>query len=192
MRVVSGKFRGKVLKSVPGNTTRPILDRVKTALFDTLRPMVSKGIPVADVPPCITFLDLFGGSGSVGIEALSQFATKCTFVDINEGAIKTIKENLQTVGAESQTETRFMDAFAYLRNCNKSYDIIFVAPPQYEGIWLKVMMMIAERPNLLNQDALVIVQIDPKEREEVHFNDLKIEKEKRYGNTLLLFYRYHR
>jgi len=191
MRVVSGRFRGRVLKAVPGDTTRPILDRVKTALFDTLRPMAFQNRDDGS-SSSLSFLDLFGGSGSVGIEALSQGATWCTFVEMSEVAAKVIKENLSTVGALEYSEVRCMDAFAYLKNSKRSFDVVYIAPPQYKGLWFTALTMVAERPTLLNPRALVIVQIDPKERETVTLNNFVLEKEKLYGNTLLLMYRFNK
>lgn len=189
MRVVSGRFRGRVLNTVPGDTTRPILDRVKTALFDTLRPLAFiRG--EEEEPRPVLFLDLFGGSGSVGIEALSQGATWCTFVEMSEVAAKVIKDNLVTVGALECSEVRCMDAFAYLKNTKKSFDIVYVAPPQYQGLWFTALTMIAERPALLKPQALVIIQIDPKERETLTLNNFVLEKEKLYGNTIILMYRF--
>jgi 16S rRNA (guanine(966)-N(2))-methyltransferase RsmD len=85
MRVIGGKAKGTTLLSVPGESTRPILDRVKTALFDTIRPILEDA----------SLLDLFGGSGSVGIEALSQGASHATFIEINAKAVSVIRKNLE-------------------------------------------------------------------------------------------------
>ena len=189
MRVVSGRFRGRVLKAVPGDTTRPILDRVKTALFDTLRPLAFQQSEDGQSGP-LSFLDLFGGSGSVGIEALSQGATWCTFLDLSDTAAKVIKENLSAVNALDCSEVRCMDAFAYLKNTKRTFDIVYIAPPQYKGLWFSALTMIAERPTLLNPNALVVIQIDPKEKEAVTLNNFVLEKEKLYGNTAILIYRY--
>src|SRR5206468_3261150 len=105
MRVVAGSARGRKLLTVPGHGTRPILDRVKTSLFDILRPR----IPGRDI------LDLFAGSGSVGIQALSQGASSCTFIDIGHKAVATIRRNLALTGFEGRAEVRPSDAFGYLR-----------------------------------------------------------------------------
>ena len=101
MRVVAGSARGKKLFVVPGQGTRPILDRVKTSLFDILRPRI----------PGMNMLDLFAGSGSVGIEALSQGAAHCTFIDLGHKAIATIKRNLASTGFSDRAEVRQADAF---------------------------------------------------------------------------------
>src|SRR6059058_5044469 len=104
MRVVGGSARGKRLLVVPGRGTRPILDRVKTSLFDILRPRIAG----------MEMLDLFAGSGSVGIEALSQGAAFCTFLDLGRQAVATIERNLANTGFSDRAEVRRMDAFEYL------------------------------------------------------------------------------
>jgi 16S rRNA (guanine(966)-N(2))-methyltransferase RsmD len=178
MRVIGGTAKGRLLRAVPGDSTRPILDRVKVPLFDILRPRLVG----------CRFLDLFGGTGSVGIEALSQGAQSCVFLDTNTRAIATIKENLSTTELSAQAEVRHTDAFVYLRNCAKSFDIIFVAPPQYRGVWIEAMRTIAERPHILPPTGQVIVQIDPKEYEPLELSSLYEQQQRRYGNSLLLFW----
>jgi 16S rRNA (guanine966-N2)-methyltransferase len=178
MRVIGGSAKGRPLKSVPGDSTRPILDRVKTPLFDILRPAI-QGKAV---------LDLFGGTGAVGIEALSQGAASCVFLDTNAKAVSTIRDNLATCDLTSRAEVRHTDAFIYLKNSTKSFDLIYVAPPQYKGIWIEALRTIAERPHLLADEAQIIVQIDPKEYEFVQLETLHETQQRKYGNTVLIFY----
>ena len=180
MRVVGGSARGTKLAAVPGATTRPILDRVKTSLFDILRPEIGE---------VRLFLDLFAGTGAVGIEALSQGASRAVLLDLEEPAIKTIRANLEKTHLSDRAEVRRTDAFSYLRHTSKNFDMIYVAPPQYQGLWLEALQLIAERPTLLSEKGCVIVQIDPSERESLAFETLVLEDERRYGNTLLLFFR---
>ena len=182
MRVVGGLAKGKPLKSVKGDSTRPILDRVKVALFDILRPSING----------VTVLDLFGGTGGIGIEALSQGASHCIFIDTNANAVQTIKDNLTTTGLADKAEVRHTDAFGYLRRAAKSFDLIFVAPPQYKGLWIEAMQTIAERPELVKLDGTVVVQIDPKEYETLNLTHFELSDERKYGSTLLLFYNKHR
>ena len=163
---------------MPGDSTRPILDRVKTALFDILRPELD-GYQV---------LDLFAGSGSVGIEALSQGAAFCTFLDLERRAIATIKQNLTATGLSAQARVLHMDAFAFLKSCQSSFDLIYVAPPQYKGLWLQTMHMLAERPQLLHDQGKIIVQIDPVEYELLETAALGEIRQRKYGSTLLVFY----
>lgn len=178
MRVIGGTAKGRALKSVPGDSTRPILDRVKAPLFDILRPYL----------PGMSMLDLFGGTGAVGIEALSQGAEHCVFLDTNARAVATIKDNLATTDLSEKAEVRHTDAFVYLRNTAKSFDLIFVAPPQYKGIWVEAMRIIAERPHLIADEGQIIVQIDPKEYEALELTSFREVRQKRYGNTILVFY----
>lgn len=178
MRVVSGSARGKKLLAVPGSTTRPILDRVKTALFDILRPIINGAV----------VLDCFAGSGSVGIEALSQGAIHCVFIDIEGSAITTIKKNLKATKLEGKAQIKHSDCFAYLRNTNKKFDLIYVAPPQYQTLWIQALHAIAEHPDLVNKDGQIIVQIDPSEYEQLNLNEFKETQQRKYGNTLLVFY----
>ena len=178
MRVISGTAKGRTLKAVPGDSTRPILDRAKVPLFDILRSQI----------PQSRVLDLFGGTGQIGIEALSQGAAHCVFIDTNARAVATIKENLETTKLEDRAEVRHTDAFVYLKNCAKTFDLIFVAPPQYKGLWIEAMRMIAERPHLVNPGGQVIAQIDPKEYEPLSFETLQETSQRKYGNTVFVFY----
>lgn len=179
MQIVGGTKKGLKLLSVKGDSTRPILDRVKTALFDTIREDI-KGK---------TFLDLFGGSGSVGLEALSQGAKHATFIDINKNAIYTLKENTKKTGFLNESTILFKDAFKFLTTNKDKFDIIFIAPPQYKELWIKALELVDDNLSVLSP-SLVIVQIDPKEyKEKLNLKNLKEEKQKRYGNTVLIFYK---
>jgi len=169
MRVIGGTAKGRTLKSVPGDSTRPILDRVKVPLFDILRPSLSD----------ISILDLFAGTGAVGIEALSQGAGHCVFLDTNAKAITTIQHNLEVTDLSGKAE---------VKNTNRTFDLIYVAPPQYKGIWIEAMRVIAERPHLLNRGGMIIVQIDPKEYEPLDISAFHETQQRRYGNTILVFY----
>jgi 16S rRNA (guanine(966)-N(2))-methyltransferase RsmD len=133
-------------------------------------------------------LDLFGGTGAVGIEALSQGAKHCVFLDTNARAVSTIKDNLTTCDLLHKAEVRHTDAFIYLKNCSRTFDLIFIAPPQYKGLWIEAIRTIAERPHLLTDDGQIIVQIDPKENESLQLETLKETQQRKYGNTVLIFY----
>lgn len=178
MRVVSGTAKGRKLLSVPGDGTRPILDRVKTALFDTIRGRIQDAV----------MLDLFAGSGSVGIEALSQGARHCTFIDLAEEAVKTIRANLETTGLKEKAEVRNTDAFSFIKHSAKSFGFIYIAPPQYKSLWVEAIHAIAERPQIASESCMIIVQIDPSEYEPVKLNDFSETQQRKYGNTLLVFF----
>lgn len=186
MRVVAGSARGRKLKTPPPESgTRPILDRVKTALFDTL---------AGDVVDA-TFLDLFAGTGAIGIEALSRGAKAATFIELDPEIVALVRENLAlTRLAERATVTR-SDAFtwlAYTARRNVTFDIVYVAPPQYQGMAARALTQLDTTPVTL-PGALVIVQIDPKERAELAalpLRNLDLYDERRYGHTLLLYYQH--
>jgi 16S rRNA (guanine(966)-N(2))-methyltransferase RsmD len=179
LRVISGKAKGTRLKTVPGDTTRPITDIVKEALFNILGNEIDQN----------QILDLFGGTGAVGIEALSRGASFVTFLDKSQQAIRTIHQNLKTTNLSEQAEVLRTDAFTYLANPQKlGFDLIYVAPPQYKQLWQKAMYLIDQLPELLHDDGQVIVQINPIEWEELEFPNLSVFDSRKYGDTLLVFY----
>jgi 16S rRNA (guanine966-N2)-methyltransferase len=178
-RIISGKARGIRLQAVPGDITRPITDRVKEALFNIL------GSDIHDV----SFLDLFGGTGSVGVEALSRGAGYARFVDLNQPAVSTIKSNLERTRLKENAEVVHMDAFTYLkRTPDRPFEYVYIAPPQYKGLWKQSLIDLDSNPGWLTADAWVIVQIDPKEYEKLSFNNFEEFEQRRYGSTLLVFY----
>ncbi len=181
IRVIGGEAKGRKLRLVPGAETRPVSDRVKEALFNILR---------ADVPGC-RFLDLFSGTGSVGIEAISRGAAHCVFLDTNRRAIQTIHANLELTGFEDRAEVHRQDAFVYLsRSEDQRFDLVYVAPPQYAGLWNKAVLQMDADPRVLNPDAYVIVQIHPNEYLELTLERLEEFDRRRYGSTALVFYEF--
>ncbi|HEX9132953.1 MAG TPA: 16S rRNA (guanine(966)-N(2))-methyltransferase RsmD [Ktedonobacteraceae bacterium] len=190
MRVVTGEAKGRKLKGPRTPGTRPIIDRVKTALFDILSTRVEDA----------RFLDLFAGTGSVGIEALSRGAASATFIEMNYNVLKLVRENLKITGLGGRAETLHTDAFKFLQsyspenplpgNQEREYDIIYVAPPQYQGMAARALQLL-DNSLLVPDTGLVIVQIHPKERSVVAgvpLTRLSLNDERRYGSTLLMFY----
>lgn len=180
-RVIAGRAKGVRLKLVPGDSTRPIMDKVKEALFSILGNVVIE----------TRLLDLFAGTGAVGIEALSRGAAWVTFLDINRAAITTIQDNLKATKLGEDAEVLRQDAFEFLqRTPVDPYEIIYIAPPQYKKMWQKALLLLDANPALLEPDALVIVQIDPHEKETLELKNLVAYDERVYGNTLLWFFEY--
>lgn len=244
MRVVTGEAKGRRLKGPTSSATRPIIERVKQALFNILL------LRVEDA----RFLDLFAGTGSVGIEALSRGAAHATFIEMNYKMLQVVRENLRITGLADRAETLHTDAFKFLQSsgissrggsgrgsgvgtlappaplgltrshidssCARaggasvptplprplppllnsdnverfpmdvSYDIIYVAPPQYHEMAARALGLLDGSP-LLSPDGLVIVQIHPKERPgviSVPLTRLELTDERRYGSTLVMFY----
>lgn len=180
MRVISGKAKGRKLKRVPGDSTRPIMDRVKENLFNIL----------SDLVPGSRWLDLFAGTGQVGIEALSRGAAEVVFVDKVRAAIRTINDNLRHTQLTSGAITLHMDSFSYLESpIGAPFDLIYVAPPQYKELWVKVITRVDQQPlDYLLPGGLLVVQIDPKEYLDLELSHLVEYDQRRYGSTLLCFY----
>jgi len=179
LRVISGSARGRKLKSVPGDTTRPVTDKVKQALFNIL------GGDVANS----TWWDTFAGTGAVGIEAISRGATLVRFSDLNRAPIETIKWNLEHCGFTAQAEVRRGDAFAMLAALpNKQFEFIYIAPPQYKEMWSQALLSLDQNPGWLTETGWAILQIDPKEYRELELKNLEEIEQRRYGSTLLVFY----
>ncbi len=179
-RIIAGKVRGFRLQPVPGDITRPITDRVKEALFNIL------GGDIQDS----SFLDLFAGTGSVGIEALSRGAAFTRFIDKNRPAYQTVKSNLEHTGLANQAQLLHADAFTFIRQSpDRQFDYIFIAPPQYKNLWCEMLAALDKNPGWLAQDGWVIVQIDPIESGEVALNHFFEFERRRYGSTVLIFYR---
>ncbi len=179
MRVISGSAKGRRLKSVPGTSTRPITDRVKVALFDILAP---------DMMDCV-FLDLFAGTGGVGIEALSRGARRAVFVDIDLQSIRTVHENLKTTRLEERAAVVRSDSFRYLERIDhESFDMIYVAPPQYKEMWIRALQAIDQSAGWLTPDGIAVVQIDPREARDIQLDTLREFDRRQYGGTLLWFF----
>jgi 16S rRNA (guanine(966)-N(2))-methyltransferase RsmD len=179
MRVISGSAKGRKLQMVPGEGTRPITDRAKVSLFNIL----------SDWLPDARFLDLFAGTGAVGIEALSRGSALAYFVDRNARAVKTIQANLQLTRLAGRARVENADSFAFLQKYHGDpFDFIFIAPPQYQGFWRKALELVDGRPHLLAPFGSVIVQIHPREETPVSLANLEEYDRRKYGSVMLLFY----
>lgn len=184
IRVIAGKVRGRRLKSVPGDITRPITDRTKESLFNIIGPDIQGS----------TFLDLFAGTGSVGIEALSRGASFVRFIDIHRRAIDTIRSNLKITQLWLDKDTPCAeviqaDAFLLMKKpADRSFDYIYIAPPQYKEMWKTALLSIDTNPEWIGIDGWVISQIDPIEYEELVLYNLTEFDQRKYGSTLLVFY----
>ena len=179
LRVISGTAKGRKLKSVPGDTTRPITDRVKEALFNIL---------AADVIDSVWW-DMFGGTGAVGIEALSRGAAFVRFTDLNREPVDTIKANLTATRFESRAEAKRVDAFTLLMSHpDRQFHYVYIAPPQYKEMWSRALAKLDDNIDWLTEDGWVVVQIDPKEYKQLNLENLEEFEQRRYGTTLLVFY----
>lgn len=178
MRVITGKARGVQLKTPEGLTTRPTSDRVKEALFS----IIQFDIPGAQV------LDLFGGTGQLGIEALSRGAKCATFVDVGEPACRLIRENLRRTKLEGEGKVVRSDYMDYLKRCREEYDIIFLDPPYAEVFLENSLKQIAEI-DILRSGGIIVAERPLGKELPWEFAGLTRSKDYKYGNTLLTLYR---
>lgn len=163
MRVISGKYKGKILTGFNINGTRPTMDRVKESMFAMIQNNLKDKV----------VLDLFAGSGSLGIEALSNGAKICYFVDNNKIAIDTIKRN--TIGIENKVIIK-KDCFEALKEFDLKFDVILLDPPYHDNLMNNVLNKIKEY-DLLNKDGIIVCEV-----EEDIKTSYKVIKEKKYGN----------
>ena len=147
MRVISGTLRGLKLESLPGTDTRPTLDRVKEALFSLLMGSTLDSVG----------LDLFAGSGALGIELMSRYGRECTFVDSSPEACKVISTNLTKARLTEGVSLERCDAISFLSKTAKKFDIIFLDPPYMSELYDKVLSIIKEK-GLLSHGGLVVCE----------------------------------
>ena len=171
MRVISGTARGLKLESLDGLSTRPTLDRVKESIFNML----------FDKTIDSYVLDLFAGSGAMGIEALSRMSSHCTFVDCEQKAINIVKNNISRARFEQKSTVINSDFEKFLTTTTDKYDIVFVDPPYDAGFVPRVLDIIYERC-LLNDDAIVVVETS-KNVNPCISNNYNVIKHKSYGKV---------
>jgi len=179
LRIIGGSVKGFRLKDVSGDSTRPITDMVKESLFNILGPDIEDAV----------IWDLFGGTGSVGLEALSRGEAFVLFSYKNRNAINTLRANIAHTGFVERSKVVFADAFTLLRQKgDKVFDYIYVAPPQYKEMWKEALLILDDNLENLAADGWIIVQIHPKEYQKLQMKNLEQFDERKYGNTLLVFY----
>jgi 16S rRNA (guanine966-N2)-methyltransferase len=178
MQVIAGIAKGRKLKSLPGLSTRPILARIKKSLFDIIR------LPVIDA----AFLDLYAGTGAVGIEALSRGAKLAVFIEKDPTAIKVIRDNLQMTGFSAKGQALQSNVFDLLPKLGQVYNIIFVGPPYKLGVTQDTILNI-DKNQVLAKDGLIVAQHHFKEPLEIKIGGLYMYRQERYGDTRLSFYR---
>lgn len=172
MKVISGIYKGRKITGYDIEGTRPTIDRVKESLFA----MIQEDIPKSMV------LDLFAGSGNLGIESLSRQAKHVYFVDHNKKAISTIKNNIKTIGINNCTiiYDDYQKALKTLKDQNIKFDLIFLDPP-YETEYIKKSLEFIEKYDLLAKDGLIICESNSKNKIIISSSWKEI-KEKKYGD----------
>lgn len=178
MRVITGKARGVALKTPDGVKTRPTSDRVKEAMFS----IIQFDLPGAKV------LDLFAGTGQLGIEALSRGATSAVFVDALDNACSLVQENLRRTKLAEQAAVVRADYLAYLSNCREKFDFVFLDPP-YAEVFLENALKKITEIDILQSGGIIVAERPLGKDLPYTFDGFFRSKDYKYGNTLLTFYR---
>ena len=178
MRVISGTARGVALKTPDGQATRPTIDRVKEALFS----IIHFDIPGAEV------LDLFAGTGQLGIEALSRGASGAVFIDSQQKACDLINENLRRTHLKDKARVVRCEYEQYLRQCNKKFGIIFLDPPYCEEFLEKSLNLILEI-DILQSGGIIVAERPLGKELSFEHPSLTRSKDYKYGKVLLTIYR---
>lgn len=183
MRVISGSAGGHRLKTLKSNITRPTADRVKESLFNIIADIIYE----ADV------LDLFAGSGALGIEALSRGAGSSVFVDNNPDAVQVVKQNLEHTRLVNKAVVMVKNVFSALSimsNQNKRFDIVFMDPPYNKGL-IGPVLADMDKYRLLKEKGIVAVERSIKDEIIYKTGEIALYREQKYGDTVLAFYSYN-
>ena len=177
MRVITGSARGCRLNTLPGEDTRPTTEKVKEGLFSAIQFEI-EGRRV---------LDLFAGSGQLGIEALSRGAASCIFVDQNPAAIPIIRDNLRRARLEEHAQVIATEATGYLRRPKERFDLVFLDPPYASGLLESVLPAVAPH---VNDGGLIVCETDGDTALPMRVDRFYLSRTRRYGRVCLRFYRF--
>ena len=179
MRVIAGTAKGRTLKTPEGMLTRPTAERVKEAVFSA----VQFDLPGAKV------LDLFAGTGQLGIEALSRGADRAVFVDARKEACALVKENLRTTGFLDRAQVIQGDYLTYLKTCHERFTMVFLDPPYAEKFLETALNQLSEI-DILNKDAIIVTERPLGKVLSEDFPRFERLKDRKYGKTVIALFRY--
>ena len=184
MRIISGTARGTKLYTLEGKTTRPTLDRVKESLFNIIQNDIEDS----------TVLDLFSGSGAIGLEFLSRGAKRAVLCDSSKDAIKIIKQNVQKTHFEEKVEVYNMEFTKLVERLqNQKFDIIYIDPP-YATDFIKISLEKIIEYELVNENTKIIVETDDETRilNQIEKMDVEITDKRKYGRATIIFLKYRK
>ena len=177
LKLTGGTLKGHLIKTISGNNTRPSSAKVRESIFNIL------GDKITDK----SWLDLFGGSGAVGMEALSRGAAKSVFVEKDYGAFNCLKKNIDLLKLQTKSILIKRDSISYLRDCDETFDFIFLDPPYISDYYNKTFSSLQDKPKLLNTNGYLIVEHSSK----IFLPDIYLSKLKsyKYGDTTLSIFK---
>ena len=177
MRVITGKARGRMLETLKGNDVRPTTDKVKEAIFSAVQFELEGR----------HFLDLFAGSGQMGIEALSRGASTATFIDRSKLATRVIERNLSVTNLKQFANVRTMDSVDFIKSTTEEFDIIFVDPPYNKGIIQEVMPLCAQR---MKKTGVIICESALNDEILQKYYNFTLDRQRTYGKIKVSIYRH--
>lgn len=179
MRIIGGKAKGTKLYTLEGEKTRPTLDRVKESLFNIIQSDIQDSI----------FLDLFAGSGAIGLEAVSRGAKKAILCDSSKQAIEIIKKNIEKTHLQEKTELYQMEFEKLLENkIQEKIDIIYIDPPYATNFVYQAIKLIIKK-DIVNEQSVIIVETDQEQKilKQIEDLEVKIVDKRKYGRAHLIF-----
>lgn len=182
MRIIAGLAKGRKLLSPEGMGTRPTLDRIKESIFNIIQGRVSEA----------RVLDIFAGTGSLGLEAASRGAKECYLIDKGESTFKYLKQNIENLNFKHICKCLNMDSYTALRELGEKgliFDLIFIDPPYSKNMIPSAVDIICEK-GLLYKEGLIVSKIDSSEPLYEGNAEIKLADHRKYGNTTVCFYRY--
>ena len=181
MRVIGGRLKGKRLASFKGSRIRPTSDRVKEAIFNIISSHIEKGMGV---------LDLFAGTGNLGIEALSRGAGRAVFVEKDKASVEVIRKNLESCSLTGESEVIGLDikkALPIIGSKGESFGLIFLDPPYNQGLADDTLQLLGKSP--LHSGTLIITEHSPNETISENYGGIKMFDKRKYGDTSVSFFR---
>lgn len=176
MRVITGTARGRKLITLEGNDVRPTTDKVKEALFSIIQFEIEGR----------RILDLFAGSGQLGIEALSRGAASCVFVDSSKKSVEVVRQNLEATGFSKQSVVINSDSIAFLKSRGEKYDIAFLDPPYSKGLLQKALEAI---PRVMSESGIIVCEAPHDEELPQSAGDFELWRKYKYSKVSLTIYR---
>lgn len=176
MRVITGVARGRRLETLSGDDVRPTTDKVKESVFSIIQFQVQGRM----------FLDLFAGSGQMGIEALSRGAKGAYFLDTRKDAQAVIRKNLLAVNLADKAQVRGTDSIKFLENCDVTFDVAFVDPPYHKGLAQKALELL---PSVMNKGGVIVCETADDEELPEKTGDFLLDRTYRYGKIKISTYR---
>ena len=174
--MIAGSARGLKLKAEEGLAARPTLDRVKESMFNMLTGFL----------PSARALDLFAGSGALGVAALSRGASHCTFVDVRDEAVAVVRQNVSAARFDGRATIRRSSFDGYLKETNETFDLILLDPP-YGGAYLEPSLWLIRVGSLLAPDGVIVCEMDDTDAFDAH--GFSVYRDKRYGRVRLVLLR---